>query len=45
MDRLGQFLARTAGPLFPYPGRPDGSQTERVSWAIAEQVVEKCDYT
>ncbi len=27
-----------------YPGRPDGSQTERVSWAIAKQVVEKCDY-
>jgi predicted deacylase len=27
-----------------YPGKPDGTQTERVSWAIAEQVVEKCDY-
>jgi predicted deacylase len=27
-----------------YPGRPDGSQTERASWAIAKQVVEKCDY-
>jgi len=27
-----------------YPGRPDGTQTERVSWAIAKQVVEKCDY-
>jgi uncharacterized protein len=27
-----------------YPGRQDGTQTERVSWAIAKQVVEKCDY-
>jgi uncharacterized protein len=27
-----------------YPGRPDGTQTERVSWAIARQVVEECDY-
>ena len=27
-----------------YPGRPDVTQTERVSWAIAKQVVEKCDY-
>src|ERR1041385_5656066 len=27
-----------------FPGKPDGSQTERVSWAIAKQVVEKCDY-
>jgi uncharacterized protein len=27
-----------------YPGRPDGTQTDRVSWAIARQVVEKCDY-
>lgn len=27
-----------------YPGRPDGTETERVSWAIAKQVVEKCDY-
>jgi predicted deacylase len=27
-----------------YPGKPDGTQTERVSWAIAKQVVEKCDY-
>jgi len=27
-----------------YPGRPDGTQTERVSWAVAKQVVEKCDY-
>lgn len=27
-----------------YPGSADGTQTERVSWAIAKQVVEKCDY-
>lgn len=27
-----------------YPGKPDGTQTERISWAIAKQVVEKCDY-
>jgi predicted deacylase len=27
-----------------YPGKPDGTQTERASWAIAKQVVEKCDY-
>jgi len=27
-----------------YPGKPDGTQTDRVSWAIARQVVEKCDY-
>lgn len=27
-----------------YPGKPDGSQTERSSWAISKQVVEKCDY-
>jgi len=27
-----------------YPGRPDGTQTERASWAIARQVVERCDY-
>jgi len=27
-----------------YPGKPDGTQTERVSWAIARQVVDKCDY-
>jgi len=27
-----------------YPGRIDGTQTERASWAIATQVVEKCDY-
>ncbi len=27
-----------------YPGKPDGTQTERVSWAIGRQVVEACDY-
>lgn len=27
-----------------YPGNPNGSQTERVSWAITKQVVERCDY-
>ncbi len=27
-----------------YPGKPDGTQTERVSWAIGKQVVEMCDY-
>jgi uncharacterized protein len=27
-----------------YPGKPDGTQTERASWAIAKQVIEKCDY-
>jgi predicted deacylase len=27
-----------------YPGNPAGTQTDRVSWAIARQVVEKCDY-
>ena len=27
-----------------YPGKPDGTQTERASWAIARQVVERCDY-
>src|SRR5438477_1377246 len=27
-----------------YPGNPDGTQTERASWAIAKQVVEKSDY-
>jgi hypothetical protein len=27
-----------------YPGRPDGTQTDRISWAIAKQVVEKSDY-
>lgn len=27
-----------------YPGKPDGTQTERASWAIAKQVVEQADY-
>jgi predicted deacylase len=27
-----------------YPGNPTGSQTERVSWQITRQVVERCDY-
>ena len=27
-----------------YPGKPDGTQTERVSWAVTKQVLEKCDY-
>ncbi len=27
-----------------YPGKPDGTQTERASWAITKQVIEKCDY-
>lgn len=27
-----------------YPGNRDGTQTERASWAIAKQVVERCDY-
>ncbi len=27
-----------------YPGKPDGTQTDRVSYAITKQVVEKCDY-
>ena len=27
-----------------FPGRPDGTQSERASWAIGKQVVEKCDY-
>ncbi len=27
-----------------YPGNPEGSQTERVSWQITKQVVERCDY-
>jgi predicted deacylase len=27
-----------------YPGKPDGTITERASWAIGKQVVEKCDY-
>jgi len=27
-----------------YPGKPDGTQTERASWLITKQVVEHCDY-
>lgn len=27
-----------------FPGKADGTQTERASWALAQQVVEKCDY-
>ena len=27
-----------------YPGNPNGTQTERVSWAMTKQVVEKSDY-
>ena len=27
-----------------YPGKADGTQTERVSFAITKQVVERCDY-
>ena len=27
-----------------YPGKADGTQTERASWAIARQVVDQCDY-
>jgi uncharacterized protein len=27
-----------------YPGNPNGTQTERASWAITKQVVEKSDY-
>ena len=27
-----------------YPGKADGSQSERASWAISKQVVEKCDF-
>lgn len=27
-----------------YPGNPDGTQTERVSWAITKQVIDRCDY-
>lgn len=27
-----------------YPGKADGTQTERASWAISRQVVDKCDY-
>jgi uncharacterized protein len=27
-----------------FPGKADGTQTERASWAMARQVIEKCDY-
>jgi uncharacterized protein len=27
-----------------YPGKADGTQTERASWLITKQVVERCDY-
>jgi len=27
-----------------YPGKVDGTQSERASWAISKQVVEKCDF-
>jgi predicted deacylase len=27
-----------------YPGKLDGTQTERASWLITKQVVERCDY-
>jgi predicted deacylase len=27
-----------------YPGNPNGTQTERASWLITKEVVEKCDY-
>jgi predicted deacylase len=27
-----------------YPGKADGTQTERASWLITKQVVEQCDY-
>ena len=27
-----------------YPGNPNGTQTERASWAVTKQVVEKSDY-
>jgi uncharacterized protein len=27
-----------------YPGKPDGTQTERAAYAITREVVEKCDY-
>jgi predicted deacylase len=27
-----------------YPGTPDGTQTERASWAITKQIVERCDF-
>jgi len=27
-----------------YPGDPNGTQTERASWLVTKEVVEKCDY-
>jgi predicted deacylase len=27
-----------------YPGKADGTQTERVSWAVTKQLIERCDY-
>jgi hypothetical protein len=27
-----------------YPGKPDGTQTERTSWLITKQIIERCDY-
>src|SRR5258708_116467 len=27
-----------------YPGKADGTQSERISWAVVKQVVERCDY-
>jgi uncharacterized protein len=27
-----------------YPGKPDGTQSERASWVITQQVIAKCDY-
>jgi predicted deacylase len=27
-----------------YPGKADGTQTERISWAVTKQMIEKCDY-
>ncbi len=27
-----------------FPGKADGTQTERALWAMGKQVIEKCDY-
>jgi len=27
-----------------YPGKADGTQTERISWAVAKQVIDRADY-
>jgi uncharacterized protein len=27
-----------------YPGKPDGTQTERALWAVTKHILEKCDY-